>query len=169
MAVLRHVWTGYCGSCIKVCSENWGRGTKKVKPFAHTRVSNWFIISLDSSASGLVTTWQRTLLQTGSAKYELGHYHRGIYHHHLLTGWVFSKNVAKLQTCTTSTHWRGCIFQEGNVLTDMYHMVGVLLILILCSAIASSFSQGDQVPTPILGSRLFPNSSSGRCAWLHGG
>lgn len=37
-ATLRHVWTSYCGSCIKVHREDWGRGTKKVKPFAHTRV-----------------------------------------------------------------------------------------------------------------------------------
>lgn len=143
MAILRHVWTGYCGSCIKVCRENWGRGTKKVKPFAHTRVSNWFIISMDSPASGLDTTWQNTCPN----RQFVGHYHKGIYHHHLLTGWVFSKNMAKLQTCSTSTHWRGCTFQEGNVLTDMYRWVGVLVILILYSAIASTFSQRDQVPT----------------------
>lgn len=54
-ATLKHVWTSYCGSCIKVDREDWGRGTKKVKAFAHTRVRKWSIISLDSSISGLDT------------------------------------------------------------------------------------------------------------------
>lgn len=38
---LRYVRTSYCGSCIKVHRKDWGKGTKKVKPFAYTSVRNW--------------------------------------------------------------------------------------------------------------------------------
>lgn len=45
------------GRLWRTCAENWGRGTKKVKLFAHTQVRNRFI-SLDSSASGLHAAWE---------------------------------------------------------------------------------------------------------------
>lgn len=117
-ATLKRVWTSYCGSCIKVDREDWGRGTKKVKAFAHTRVRKWSMISLDSSISGLDTAQQRKLpLQTGSTKYELGHWLNRL--HHVPSPPIdclgASQNTAKLQTRATSTCWSRAIFHEGSV------------------------------------------------------
>lgn len=71
-ATLRYVRTSYCGSCIKVLRKDWGKGTKKVKPFAYTPETG--LIKL----SGLIYLWagcslaETTSLQTGSTKHELG-------------------------------------------------------------------------------------------------
>lgn len=165
MAILRHVWTGYCGSCIKVCRENWGRGTKKVKPFAHTRVSNWFIISMDSPASGLDTTWQRTLVQTGSlwgtttrvytitTYWQVGCFQRT---------WQSFRHVAPALTEEDALSNREMFLQ--TCITGWGFWLYSFYILQL-----PPLSHRETKYQHILGSRLLSNSSSGRCAWLHGG
>lgn len=135
-ATLRHVWTSYCGSCIKVHREDWGRGTKKVKLFAHTRVRNWSInfglihlwagYSLAENTSPPNTQCQ---VWAGALSQEEDWTTSTIYHHHPLTGWgVSTENVKASDTCHQHPLERR-YFPWGKC--SHWHVIGEFLVMFI--------------------------------------
>lgn len=175
-ATLRYVTTSYCGSCIKVLRKDWGKGTKKVKPFAYTPESETGLIKL----SGLIYLWagcslaETTSLQTGSTKYELGTIAGGrlnpLCHTPSPTTdrLCVSTENAKFQTCATSTHWRG-VFHKASVSSGM--SLGTFWLCLFFTLQLPPLPQGKlstkHKSTP--GSRLLPKFCSGTCIQLHRG
>lgn len=151
-ATLRYVRTSYCGSCIKVHRKDWGKGTKKVKPFAYTRVRNWSI-----KLSGLIHLWagcslaENTSHQTGSTKYMLAIIAGGIlnplYH-------IPSPTIDRLGVSTENgkvsdlchQHPLERCFLQGKC--SLCHVTGEFLVmLVLYTAITSSSSRETKYPT----------------------
>lgn len=162
-ATLRNVKTSYCGSCIKVHRKDWGKGTKKVKPFAYTRVKNWSI-----KLSGLIHLWAGWLLPSKQAApnmsqallQEEDQNYSATHHPQPLTGWVFPQKMAKFQTCASSTHWNGA-FHKGSVPSGM--SLGSFWLCLFFTLQLPPLPQGklNTQHKSIPGSRLLLKSCSG--------
>lgn len=153
-ATLRYVTTSYCGSCIKVLRKDWGKGTKKVKPFAYTPESETGLIKL-SGWTHLPLGW----LQPGRDHFPPNRQHQ------VWAGHYRKRKTEPTLPHTIPNHWQAVCFHRKCKVSDLchqhplercfpqgkcflWHVTGEFLVMfVLYTAITSSSSRETKYPT----------------------